>query len=480
MTSSKDLHIDRMINEDGSVTIIEDTRDSSYEEIIKEADVIFSSSADVIDAFSSTDTLSKVYDTLSENKNNPSLETVRMCQKITELTYNRLNLDASRVFPVMECFESIYERKQAYEVSMEGILDGIKKIWKAIVEAIRKIWQRIKDFMYKLFGTIPKLKREIEKLQREISETRSTPRVTEFVDQKIIDAFSIERRVTVDTVMAILSNHANISNDINRISEQAGIINERITEACDTINGSISSIKLRYINMFPEASSGGLNQNQNGSRIATETQNGEHVSFSTIIDEVYVSAVRGIDAQNLGNVIKEAIINSLNLQQITLPNKDIFAISLTPYVLGKQIVLYERSEEDRSTLGLEIEDQPERELPEKAITLLKNEMTTILSKADQLLKVMDGNKKAMNKLSDIDRNMHKALKEVMNVLDGIDVGTDNMLLKQRVNSLMMMVKPSITSFVSMMNRVYTGIPLLNLEAAKNAVYYVKMSYKQYG
>lgn len=57
------------------------------------------------------------------------------------------------------------ERYEGKRVNLEGLMDFIDSIWRAIVDAMKSVWNAVNDFFYKIFGTIPRLRRNIEEIQ---------------------------------------------------------------------------------------------------------------------------------------------------------------------------------------------------------------------------------------------------------------------------------------------------------------------------
>ena len=63
-------------------------------------------------------------------------------------------------------------------ISTEGIRETAKNIWEAIKKFLKDIWEKIEKFFYKIFGTIPMLRRKVESLKKradELSSSGKTP-----------------------------------------------------------------------------------------------------------------------------------------------------------------------------------------------------------------------------------------------------------------------------------------------------------------
>lgn len=56
------------------------------------------------------------------------------------------------------------------KIATEGIRETAAAIWKSIQDFLKKIWEKIKGFFYKLFGTIPSLRRRLAALEKRADE----------------------------------------------------------------------------------------------------------------------------------------------------------------------------------------------------------------------------------------------------------------------------------------------------------------------
>lgn len=57
------------------------------------------------------------------------------------------------------------------KIATEGIRETARTIWKSIMDFLKKIWEKVEGFFYKIFGTIPSLRRRLKALEKRIDET---------------------------------------------------------------------------------------------------------------------------------------------------------------------------------------------------------------------------------------------------------------------------------------------------------------------
>lgn len=71
------------------------------------------------------------------------------------------DVEVSEIVPALESYVG---RK----LSVEGLVETAKAIWENIKKWLLKIWARVKDFFYKIFGQIPKMRRDIEAMKKRV------------------------------------------------------------------------------------------------------------------------------------------------------------------------------------------------------------------------------------------------------------------------------------------------------------------------
>lgn len=75
-------------------------------------------------------------------------------------------IDGEEILPAMESFTG-------GRISLEGISDSGRRIWASIQEILKRIWEKIEGFYYKLFGTIPSIRKRLDALEARIDSVRS-------------------------------------------------------------------------------------------------------------------------------------------------------------------------------------------------------------------------------------------------------------------------------------------------------------------
>jgi len=77
------------------------------------------------------------------------------------------DVDASEIVPAMES----HGGKRRY--AAESIRERARAIWEAIKKILKQVWEKITSFMYKIFGTIPTLRRRVEDLKKRVRDNGS-------------------------------------------------------------------------------------------------------------------------------------------------------------------------------------------------------------------------------------------------------------------------------------------------------------------
>lgn len=95
------------------------------------------------------------------------------------------DVDGAEIVPAMES----HSGKRRY--AAESIRERARSIWEAIKRVLKQVWDKITSFLYKIFGTLPTLRRRLEDLKKRVHENGS----------RTID----EKKITVSTGVASLS-----------------------------------------------------------------------------------------------------------------------------------------------------------------------------------------------------------------------------------------------------------------------------------
>lgn len=427
-------------------------------DIITEVNLISRDTTDIINSLHDTRTMGMIQDAVAVGPEQTSLESIRICRTMLRQICDRLSIESSSVMPSMEAFESRYERKQAYELTMEGIGESIKKIWDVILNALQTVWKHIKNFAYQLFGEVPKLRRKIAALKKACEQVGYTPRVGEYVDPRTSIAFSINGRMSVDNVITILDNHLTLSSDVGSLTVALTEIGDMMKLIRDTMRRNITELR----------------------EVMRDQKSNIAADVMEISDEM-ADRVRG---HELSALVESRIVTVLHMEQRRLSDPSISAISISPYLGGRKLVLYRYASPDDSqqfSNELEIEEMEQMDMnPDKPInTMLRAEMLAVLAKADRLLSVIDGNRRAMEQLNKFHSGVESIIMTMRDFTQVIPSQRGFEHLSGRYRDVIDQIRLPISSLISILNKAYTSVPMMNLRAANEAVRYVAESYKQY-
>ena len=102
----------------------------------------------------------------SLNENGLTSIDSKILQASTESLLSPLGLDSP--IPSIDLFENEWDRRSATEVSIEGIVEKITKIWNAIKKAIIDLARKIKEWFANLFKSSEKEEKRTEELSKTI------------------------------------------------------------------------------------------------------------------------------------------------------------------------------------------------------------------------------------------------------------------------------------------------------------------------
>lgn len=77
------------------------------------------------------------------------------------------DVEPEEVVPAMEQY-------QGRRIATEGIRETAQTIWRSIQEFLKNIWKKIESFFYKIFGTIPALRKRLKELQKRVEAKSGT------------------------------------------------------------------------------------------------------------------------------------------------------------------------------------------------------------------------------------------------------------------------------------------------------------------
>lgn len=101
-----------------------------------------------------------------------SAETVAVAQESLSRLLRKIGVPKTSVFPSLESFSknSRSARVTATRYAIEGFVDTVKNIWKAIVDMFKNMWTKIKDFFASFFANAEKLEKRAIELKKTIYE----------------------------------------------------------------------------------------------------------------------------------------------------------------------------------------------------------------------------------------------------------------------------------------------------------------------
>jgi hypothetical protein len=71
------------------------------------------------------------------------------------------DIEPEEIVPSMEGFVG-------RQISTEGFREKARQIWEAILRFLKQIWEKIEGFFYKIFGTIPRMRKTIKALEEKV------------------------------------------------------------------------------------------------------------------------------------------------------------------------------------------------------------------------------------------------------------------------------------------------------------------------
>lgn len=86
---------------------------------------------------------------------------VALIENAGDMAVAGTDVDPEEVVPAMESY-------RGRRISTEGIRETAQTIWRSIQDFLKNIWKKIEGFFYKIFGTIPALRKRIKELQKRV------------------------------------------------------------------------------------------------------------------------------------------------------------------------------------------------------------------------------------------------------------------------------------------------------------------------
>lgn len=104
----------------------------------------------------------------------PSQTEAALIDNTAQMAVAGTEVAPEEVVPAMESY-------RGRKIATEGLRETARNIWESIKRILKKVWEKIESFFYKIFGTIPGLRRSIKSLKdkvRDLSGSVSEKKIT--------------------------------------------------------------------------------------------------------------------------------------------------------------------------------------------------------------------------------------------------------------------------------------------------------------
>jgi len=398
---------------------------------------------DIIETHEHIDTLSSVTARMSQGEAACSVESIRITNVLVNSVMRKLNITDERPIPAIECFENRFERKAAYRLATEGLTDVLVKIWRAIKNAIVNLWKRISAFIKKFFDAAQKLSKMNEKLKSKLNDLTGYPGKDTFESLDIATAFSHRNKVDVSNVLVVLDQHIKITKDLKNISSVLSIVGNRVRLA-----------KLDYLSHVEGV---------------IEDPDRPIPGDAAIIGRATI----GYDE------ISSQLKKSLLLVNSNDKEEGLIGVSDIPLIDGKVIKLYSNTNADKIT-ELEVDISTSKIPINKFVRVLSiNDMRSISKSIDELLKLQDVVVKSSESIGKFINDLTWLINDIEDTiksLNNIDGRKDDIVeLMKAFDPL----KAYFNSMMSVVNKVYTTVPAMNVRAGLASMKYCFESIDKY-
>jgi hypothetical protein len=362
-----------------------------------------------------------------------------------ESLYNRLGIKA-RPMPGLESFGSTQSRATATRVGMEGVMDGIKKVWESIKAAFIAMWNKIKGWYKNLFDANIKLGKEAKEIGATcVSKTTGKKKSAEVLDNgSLFEALNISGKVDASTVSTLLSNHS------ETITIGGAVIDDGV-KLVETISPVIESIS-----------------------VAGKAEGADKADHSAIATKVKAAiAATGAamkstlkDFNAMSNGTHEGMV-SLESPQLVGNKKMIISAAVAS---GDAHI-------DSSVFKFEVtEFKPAGSGKGVCHVLTGEEMAKLCKEVEILSGNVDKMKIAQGKLGNFEKAINSLIDKVVKKVSSLN-GQEKFGDEQK--SALTIVKRSVTDINSMISGYATQTPKLATTAEKTALNYVSACLKMY-
>lgn len=116
----------------------------------------------------------------------------------------------SKVFPAMEAFGSAQSRLHATKLALEGLKETAVRIWEAIKKGVAAVWNMIQNFFVGLVKNRKLMEKHLENLKGKVAAIPAGAKPKKEKLTAGAKVFSISKAASVETVLAILKNSADL------------------------------------------------------------------------------------------------------------------------------------------------------------------------------------------------------------------------------------------------------------------------------
>lgn len=102
--------------------------------------------------------------------------TASLVNVATDLAVAGSDIPPTELVPEPEAVEgqeSVAVESRRYRISVESIGESARNLLNKIIAYVKQLWQKIKDFFYKIFGTIPNMRKKIEAARQAVEAAGS-------------------------------------------------------------------------------------------------------------------------------------------------------------------------------------------------------------------------------------------------------------------------------------------------------------------
>ena len=190
------------------------------------------------------------------------------------------DVDSEDVVPATECFKG-------RRVAAEGFRETARNIWNAIKKFVKDIWDKLEKWFYKIFGAIPNLRKEVEKMRKRLEATLDEGKSIQNDGKKFeltngLDSLKVGDKVS--TKFSEVKPAASLLNTvIDKLLVNSSTITkygEKLEEAINDFDGTVK----------PTPGADPLN------KVVTKLFNGKISGYSSVRDLIDINNITTVDS----------------------------------------------------------------------------------------------------------------------------------------------------------------------------------------